>query len=414
MTSAFRFDRTGPTCDGVSLTAIVEREGTPVFVYSAAEIRGRFDELDRAFEGYPHTIHYALKANSSLAVVRLLRELGSAVDANSGGEIELALRAGFAPSEIIFTGVGKRRDELERAVGLGLRAINTESEGELERIASIAEARGTTARVAPRVNPDVDAGSHPHISTGRRFNKFGIAIDRAVEVCAGASRRTGLELVGLHVHIGSQIVDLEPVGAALGALARLADQLKMRGVQLEYLDVGGGLGISYDGTRVPTVAEYARAVVAGVRPSGLPVLLEPGRVVLGPAGVLVTRVLDVKPQPGGRWFVVVDAGMTELMRPALYGAFHRIEAFACAPGPSAPCDVVGPLCETSDVVGVDRMMPVPCVGDLLAVLDVGAYGAVMSSNYNRRPMAPEVLVDGDAWRVVRRRQTVDDLLALEE
>ena len=310
--------------------------------------------------------------------------------------------------------MGKTTDELERAVALGVKVINAESEGELERIAAIARAQRTDARVAVRVNPDIDARSHPHISTGLRTNKFGVGVDRIVEVCRAASARDGLELVGLHVHVGSQILELDPVSRATRMLVTLAGELRAAGILLEHLDVGGGLGIPYDGVGAPSAAEYAEVVLEAARPSGLPLILEPGRAIVGPAGVLVARVVDVKPQRDGRWFVVVDAGMTELMRPALYGAYHRIEPLLTRPGPDVTCDVVGPVCESSDVVGVNRTMPLPEVGDLLAVRDAGAYGAAMSSNYNRRPMAPEVLVEDGGWRVIRRRQSIEDMLACED
>jgi len=411
--NSFHRDGATFTCDGVSMVTIVEKLGTPTYVYSAAEIESRFRLIDTAFGSHPHAIHYAMKANSSLALIQLLRRLGSAVDANSGGEIELALRAGFVPQEIIFTGVGKTTEELKLAVELGVKAINAESEGELQRIAETAKRQGKIARVALRVNPDIDAKSHPHISTGLRSNKFGIGVHQIMEVCRKVRARDSLGLVGLHVHVGSQILELDPLKRATKMLVGLAEELRAVGITLEHLDIGGGLGISYDGKGAPTAGEYAEEVLEVTKNSGMPLILEPGRVIVGPAGVLVTRVVDVKPQPGGRWFVVVDAGMTELIRPALYDAYHRIETLSVPPGPEVVCDIVGPVCETSDVVGLNRIMPLPEVGDLLVVRDTGAYGAAMSSNYNRRPMAPEVLVENGSWRVIRRRQRIEDMLACE-
>jgi diaminopimelate decarboxylase len=402
------------TCDGVSLTAIARRVGTPAYVYSAAAIREAYGRLDRAFASHPHHIHYALKANSTLAIVRLLRDLGSHVDANSGWEIELALRAGFEPQRMVFTGVGKTPEELARAVALNVWAINVESGGELERIARLAADRGTRARVALRVNPDIDSRTHPHISTGLKANQFGVPIEHASAIYREMASRRSLHLAGIHVHLGSQIVTLDPLRRAAEAVVALARELCDAGIRLEYLDLGGGLGISYDGEPAPDPVAYAEALMPLVRDTGLSLVLEPGRLIVGAAGALVTSVVDVKQFPGGRRFVVLDGGMTELMRPALYGAFHRIVAITIRPGPEVACDIVGPVCESSDVFGRDRHMPPLEPGDLVAVLDAGAYGSAMASNYNRRPLPPEVLVDGGQWRVVRRRQTIDEMLALEE
>jgi diaminopimelate decarboxylase len=400
-------------CDGLSLAELATRFGTPLYTYDAGAIAARYREVEDAFGDYPHRVHYALKANSTLGIARLLRSLGAAADANSVGEIDVALRAGFTPAEIVFTGVGKTHAELERAISLGLRSINAESEGEIERIDAIASARGVKARVAVRVNPDIDARSHPHISTGLKSNKFGVAIADAREMCLRMRGRSGVQIVGLHSHVGSQITQLEPLRRAAEALVALAAELRDAGVAVEHLDIGGGLGISYEGQRVPTAAEYAASVLPIVRESGLNLILEPGRFLVAQAGMLVTRVVDIKPQAGGKLFVIVDAGMTELMRPMLYGAYHRIEHALAVERPAAICDIVGPICETTDTLGKDRSLPHPEVGDLLVVFDAGAYGAVMASNYNRRPMPAEVLVkDGEAT-VIRRRQTFDDLIALE-
>jgi diaminopimelate decarboxylase len=401
------------TCDGVPLAELAADHGTPLYVYSASTIVSRYRAIDEAFGTYPHALHYALKANSTLAIVRLLRSIGSRVDANSGGEIDVALRAGFIPPEIVFTGVAKTDAELAQAIELGVKTINAESEGELERIDSLARQRQTRARVAIRVNPDIDARSHPHISTGLKTNKFGVSIDEARDLCLRMRTRPGLEIVGLHTHVGSQIMDLEPLGSAAAAVVALALELAAEGLPIEYLDVGGGLGISYDGSPAPAPQAYADAVLAAVRESGLPVVLEPGRSIVGPSAVLVTRVVDVKPQPGGKLFVILDAGMTELIRPMLYSAYHRIEPVAAREAPEVLSDVVGPLCESSDTLGKDRRFPRPEVGDLFAVLDTGAYGSVMASNYNRRPMPAEVMVQDGRSCIIKRRQTIDDILALE-
>ena len=401
-------------CDGVSLAELADAEGTPLYVYSAGTIAARYRAIDEAFRGYPHSIHYALKANSTLGIARLLRSLGAAADANSGGEIDVALRAGFIPEQIVFTGVGKTPAELAQAIDLGVSTINAESEGELDRIDRLARERGTRVRVALRVNPDIDARSHPHISTGLKVNKFGVPVDAVRDICRRFAAREGLEFAGLHTHVGSQIIDLDPLERAAATLVGLAKELRDDGITIDHLDLGGGLGVSYDGARVPSAQEHAAAVLPIVRGSGLALILEPGRNIVGPAGVLLSRVVDVKDRPDGKAFVIVDAGMTELMRPMLYGAFHRIEPVLCAPSSDEiVADIVGPLCESSDTLGKDRALKRPQPGDLFAVLDAGAYGAVMASNYNRRTMPAEVLVEGARWSVIRRRQTIDDLLALE-
>jgi diaminopimelate decarboxylase len=401
-------------CDGVPLTAIAAAEGTPLYVYSAAALRERYRAIDEAFGDYPHTLHYALKANSTLAIARLLRALGSAVDANSVWEIEVAQRAGFEPSQIVFTGVGKSPQELERAVALGLKAINVESAGELARLEAIAIRLGRVVRVAVRVNPDIDAKSHPHISTGLKTTKFGVPLDEARALAQTLAHRPALKLVAIHVHVGSQITSIEPLRRAAAVAADVSLELQRQGWPLEYVDLGGGLGVSYDGAEVPSAAEYVSALVGEVRRTALPIVVEPGRSVAAPAGVLVARVVDVKPRTASSEFIIIDAGMTELLRPALYGAFHRIEPVCGPPAGDRHYEIVGPVCESSDVVGRDRMLPALAAGDLVAIRDAGAYGSVMASNYNRRPLPAEVLVDAGAWRVIRRRQTVDDQLALEE
>lgn len=409
----FERDRGVLVCDGVPLSDIIAAAGTPLYIYSAAVIAERYRAIAAAFASYPHSLHYALKANSTLAIARLLRSLGAGADANSGGEIDVALRAGFIPAQIVFTGVGKTQAELVQAIELGVMTINAESSGEIERIDALAVARQTRARIALRINPDIDARSHPHISTGLKTNKFGVPLDAVREICRRFADAKGVEIVGLHIHLGSQITDLQPLRAASEAIVALARELRDVGVCIDHVDLGGGLGISYDGSPVPSAQEYADALLPAVRDSGLTLVLEPGRNVIAPAGVLASRVIDVKPQPGGRLFVILDAGMTELIRPMLYNAFHRIEHVESPDRPDADCDVVGPLCESSDTLGKNRRLAEPAVGDLMAVLDTGAYGAVMASNYNRRLMPAEVLVEDGGWRVIRRRQTIDDLLALE-
>jgi diaminopimelate decarboxylase len=392
---------------------IAAEVGTPAWVYDAGAIQGACRRLHEAFGGAPHAIHYALKANSSLALVRLIAAEGCGADANSMGEVDLALRAGIEPRHIVFTGVGKRADELERAVALDLAAINVESPGELDRLAHLASDKGVVARVALRVNPDIDARSHPHISTGLKDNKFGVPIQAAPDLVREIASRPSLKAVGIHVHIGSQITALDPLEQAARAVVTLAGHLRDLGTDIEHLDFGGGLGIAYDGGRSPDPADYVRTLVRVAGPSELTLVIEPGRVLVGAAGVLLARVVDVKQFPGHRRFAVLDAGMTDLMRPALYNAFHRIEPVRPRPGPAELVDIVGPICESTDTFGRDRLLPPMEVGDLVLIRDAGAYGAAMASNYLRRPLAPEVLVDRGRWRVIRRRQTLEDLLALE-
>lgn len=400
-------------CDGVSVQSVVERVGTPAYVYSARALRTAYRAIDTAFGDYPHAIHYALKANSTLALVRLLRALGSRADVNSGGELAVALRAGFDPRDIVFTGVGKTREELDDAIIKGVGTINAESAGELDRIAAAASRAGRVARVAVRVNPDIDAKSHPNISTGLRTNKFGVPLGEARQIYQERRAVRGLHFVGVHIHIGSQITTAEPLRRAAEALVSLAMDLTEDGFTLEHVDLGGGLGISYEGREIITPEEYASIVLPELQRVGMPVVLEPGRAIVGHAGALVAKVVDTKRYPDGRRFVVLDAGMTELMRPALYGSYHRIVPVAPRGGEETPCDVVGPICESSDVFATDRLLPDLQVNDYVAILDTGAYGAVMASNYNRRWLAPEVLVDETQWTVIRRRQTIDDVLALE-
>jgi diaminopimelate decarboxylase len=394
--------------------AIASQVGTPAYVYHADAIRAAYEHLDRAFGRVPHAIHYAMKANSSLAVVRLVRALGGGADANSMGEVDVATRCGIPPEEIVFTGVGKRADELERAVVMRLAAINVESPGELDRLAQLAAAHGVVGRVALRVNPDIDAQSHPHISTGLKSNKFGVPIELAPALFREMAARPSLAPVGVHVHIGSQITALDPLEQAARAVVALARDLVQMGIPLEHLDFGGGIGIAYDDGAAPDPGEYVRRLVAAAGGSGLKVVIEPGRVLVGPAGQILARVVDVKHLPGARRFVVLDAGMTELMRPALYSAFHRIDPLRLRPGAEQPTDIVGPICESTDAFGRDRPLPPVEVGDLVLIHDAGAYGAAMGSNYLRRPLPPEIMVTGGDWRVTRRRQTLDDMLALEE
>jgi len=374
-------------------------------------IRDAYRAIDRAFAGYPHAIHYALKANSTLAIVRLLRALGGRADANSAGEIQVALRAGFAPDDIVFTGVGKTREELEYAVATGVGVINAESPGELDRIAAIAQAQSRDAAVALRVNPDIDALSHQNISTGLKTNKFGVALQDARAIYRERRDVPGLRFVGVHIHIGSQITTPEPLRRAAATLVGLALDLLDDGVPLRHLDIGGGLGIAYEGRQTMTPDQYAAAILPELRRVGIPVVLEPGRALLGHAGALVSRIVDVKQYPDGRRFAVLDAGMTELIRPALYDAWHEITALTSlgrpvAAGASAglePAHVEGPICESTDHLGEHQLPPLRR-GDLVVIRDAGAYSASLGSAYNGRPRPPQVVLEhGGGLTLVRPR-----------
>lgn len=407
----FSSQQHGLDCDGQPVEAIARAAGTPVHIYSRALIAARYREFDDAFGAYPHRLHYAIKANATLGIVRTLRGLGACADANSGGEIDVALRAGFAPDQIVFTGVGKTREELSRAIALGVGAINAESFGEIDRISDLAAADGRVARVALRVNPDVDAGSHPHISTGSRATKFGVPVSDVREMIHGIRAHANLALVGLHVHVGSQITSVDPLARTAETVADLAAGLLAQGLPLEHLDLGGGLGIPYTpGQTVVSPEAYAAALRPHVAPTGLLLLLEPGRWLVGPVGTLIARVVDLKRRADDGWFVIVDAGMTDLLRPALYGAWHAIEPVVPRKGNPILADIVGPVCETTDTLGTERQMAPVEVGDLIAIRDAGAYGSVMASNYNKRPTAAEVMIEGGAPRLIRRRQTIDDML----
>jgi len=408
------FERRGDelVCDGVSLEEAAARHGTPLYVYSRAAVEEAYAAYDRAFAAVPHRVCYALKANASRAILRVLQALGAGADIVSGMEMRAALGAGFAADRIVFSGVGKTDAELALGLQEGVGAFNAESEAEIARIGSAASARGRTARVALRVNPDIDPRSHPYISTGLRENKFGTDIALAEEVLGRARSLPGVRIVGLQCHIGSQITELPPMAEAARELAALSRRLLERGFALETIDVGGGLGVDYDGSGAPTPEALAARVLPELRGLPLTVLLEPGRSLVARAGALLTRVLDVK-QNRGRTFVVVDAGMNDLLRPALYGAYHRIEPVALRGRPAARVDVVGPVCETADFLARDREMELVEPGELLAVRDTGAYAFSMSSTYNMRPRPAEVLVEEAAARLTRRRETFEDLTATE-
>ena len=399
-------------CDGVSLVLAAERFGTPLYLYSRAGIEEAYRAYDRAFAAVPHRIHYAVKANASLGLLRVLRHLGAGVDVVSGFELLAARRAGFRARDIVFAGVGKSEAEIDLGLEHGILHFNAESEDEIRRISVLAVRRGARARVSLRVNPDIDPRSHPYISTGLRENKFGVDIALAPSILARAREIAGVDLVGLQCHIGSQITDLRPLGEAARALVSLSRRLLNEGFALEMLDLGGGLGVDYEGGASPKPEALAAEIVPALEGLGLTLLLEPGRSLVASAGALLTRVLYVKENHGKR-FVIVDAGMNDLLRPALYQAYHRIETVSPATPSAGSADVVGPVCETGDFLARDRELPAVSEGDLLAVRDAGAYAFAMASNYNLRPRAAEVLVEGGELRLLRRRETFEDLVRTE-
>jgi len=398
----------------VPLEAVAERFGTPCYVYSRATLTRHFHAFNDAFGSRPHLICFAVKANSNLAVLNLLARLGAGFDIVSIGELERVLAAGGDPAKVIFSGVGKRVDEIRRALEVGIRCFNVESEPELARLAAIAAELGCRAPVSLRVNPDVDAESHPYISTGLKENKFGIDIGAAEAVYRQAAERPELRLVGIDCHIGSQLTSLAPFLDALDRVLLLADRLAEQGIPVEHLDLGGGLGIRYTDEQPPAPQAYAEALLERLGERRLEVILEPGRAIAGNAGVLLTRVEYLKCTAAHR-FAIVDAAMNDLLRPALYGAEQAIVPVQC-PQPDAAVEsyeIVGPVCETGDFLG--RARPLSLVeGDLLAIRGSGAYGFSMSSNYNSRPRAAEVMVDGDQAHLVRRRERISDLFAGEE
>lgn len=399
--------------EGMPLAEVARRFGTPCYVYSRAAIESAFRAFDEGLGSLDHLVCYAVKANSNLAVLDVLARLGAGFDIVSGGELARVLAAGGRAERVIFSGVGKSEAEMRRALEAGIKCFNVESEPELDRLEAVAAALGRRAPVALRINPDVDARTHPYISTGMAGNKFGIPHARARAAYRHAARLAHLRIVGIGCHIGSQILETAPLDEALERVLELADALAADGIALEHVDVGGGLGIRYrDDERAPDIRAYCARLAARLAGRREQVMLEPGRAIVGGAGVLLTRVEYLKLDKAKR-FAVVDASMSELLRPALYESWHPIVPVGAAPGrESARYDIVGPVCESSDVLGLDRDLAL-APGDLLAILAAGAYGMVMSSNYNSRPRPCEVLVDGGAALEVRARETLESLFALE-
>lgn len=408
---AYAYSGTALTCDGVSLESIAETAGTPCYVYSAADILSRFRAYDEAFGDLPHRICYAVKANSNINVLRLLADAGAAFDIVSGGELFRVLRAGGEASKVVFSGVGKTQEEIEFALRQRIHIFNCESEPELEQIDAAAGRLQTKARVAFRVNPDVDAATHPYISTGMSEHKFGIDIADVESVYMRAMQLGNVLVEGVSCHIGSQILDTNPLLEAVDKMVALADRLRSAGVPIRHLDLGGGIGVPYrpadTAPEIPDVIAAIREKVAGRE---LVVSVEPGRSIVGESGVLLTRVIYRK-QTARKQFVVVDAAMNDLIRPALYKSHHEIVPVQMTSQREvATVDVVGPVCETGDFLAKDRDMPTVEPGELLAIQTAGAYGFAQSSNYNSRPRAAEVLVEDSSWRVIRARETYEDLI----
>lgn len=398
--------------EDVPVAEIAAMVGTPCYIYSHATLERHWRAFDRAFGAHPHLVCYAVKANSNLAVLNVLARLGSGFDIVSIGELERVLAAGGDPGKVVFSGVGKRRDELERALAIGIRCFNIESESELALLEQVAMTQGKKAPVSLRINPDVDAKTHPYISTGLKQNKFGIDPERALKAYVWAAASPHLEVIGIDCHIGSQLTEAAPFVAALERVLALVKRLERQGIEIHHLDLGGGLGIRYRDEEPPLPADHAAALMTPLQDQSYEILIEPGRAIIGNAGILVTRIELLK-QGADRDFAVVDAAMNDLIRPALYAAWQAIVPVEPRTlGQPRRYDVVGPICETGDFLGKDRELNIQS-GDLLAVRSAGAYGFSMSSNYNSRPRAAEVMVDGSRFQVVRRRETVEELYAGE-
>ncbi|MBX6312447.1 MAG: diaminopimelate decarboxylase [Isosphaeraceae bacterium] len=412
-------------CEEIPVAALAEKYGTPLYVYSRASILGTLKALQRAFAEVDPLVCYSVKANSNLSLLRLMAEHGSGFDVVSGGELYRVQKAGGDPGKTVFAGVGKTDDEIRAGLEAGVLMFNVESEAELDAIARVAQEMGKTAPVALRVNPDVDPKTHRYISTGKKESKFGMDIERSLRLAEQVTKMPSVSMIGMHMHIGSQITTTEPYVGAVAKGVKVIEELRRMGHPIRWYNMGGGYGIAYKGKEARPVEEFARAIVPGLKQTGCRMAMEPGRVIVGNAGLLVSRVLYTK-QSGEKRFLIQDAAMNDLIRPALYESFHRIwpvwvpagfpappEDFEAAIPGTEPWDVVGPVCESGDFLAQDRPLPRLDRGDLLATFSAGAYGMVMASNYNTRPRAAEVLVEGGRDRLVRRRETLDDLLLPE-
>ena len=398
-------------CEEVPLDQVAREVGTPVYVYSENAMRRQIQLFAEAFQQVPHLISYAVKANSNLSVVRRLGEWGAGFEVVSGGELFRVLRAGGSGSKVVFDGPGKTVDEIRYALESDILFFNVESAAEADLIAESARQMRKRARVSLRTNPNVNPGTHPYISTGMTEHKFGIALPEAHDLYLRLRERPEIEIVGVTCHIGSQITQLGPYQEAIESLREFVTRLRREGISLRYLDFGGGLGIAYDGEEAPSISRYAELVISATKELGLTLILEPGRVIVGNAGTLVTRVTFIKDQ-GSKRFIIVDAGMNDLMRPALYGSHHQVWSVSQKTSTQI-ADLVGPICESSDFIAKNRELPVFQPGDLAAVMSTGAYGFSLSSNYNSRPRVAEVLVSGNKYEVIRRRETYEDLVRAE-
>ncbi|NWF93841.1 MAG: diaminopimelate decarboxylase [Syntrophaceae bacterium] len=400
-------------CEGVPVEAIAEKVGTPFYLYSYHTLVRHFTVFDKAFDGIPHLVCYSAKANSNLALLRLFVNLGGGVDIVSGGELYRALQAGADPQKIVFSGVGKRPDEIEYGLRAGILMFNVESSQELQALDEVAGRIGKKASISIRVNPDIDPKTHPYISTGLKQNKFGIDILRAPMAYRMATQLPNLKIVGIDCHIGSQLIEVEPVIEALRKLKRLVEDLRKEGIEIRYLDLGGGLGITYEDEEPPHPTDYAASILEEIKGFGCTLILEPGRVIVGNAGILVSKVLYMK-ENEEKQFVIVDAGMNDLVRPSYYGSYHQILPVKEEAREEIVADVVGPICESSDFLAKGRRMPKVKPGELIAVMSAGAYGFSMSTNYNSRPRVAEVMVRDDQMYVIRRREGYEDLIRGEE
>ncbi len=400
-------------CENVPVAEIAKKVGTPFYLYSYNTLVRHFTVFDKAFEGIPHLVCYSVKANSNLTLLRLFTRLGGGLDVVSGGELYRAMKAGADPKKVVFSGVGKQEDEIEYALRIGILMFNVESSQELQVINEVAGRVGRKAPLSIRVNPDIDPKTHPYISTGLKQNKFGIDILRAPMVYRIASQLPHVEVVGIDCHIGSQLVEVAPILDALRKLKALVETLRGEGMKITYLDLGGGLGITYQDEEPPHPVEYAASILEEIRGFDCTLILEPGRVIVGNAGILVTKVLYLKENEEKR-FVVVDAGMNDLVRPSYYGSFHQILPVEKKPREEILADVVGPICESSDFLAKGRRIGRLEPGELIAVMSAGAYGFSMSTNYNSRPRVAEVLVRDDEIHVIRKREAYEDLIRGEE
>jgi diaminopimelate decarboxylase len=400
-------------CEGIPIEQIAEKVGTPFYLYSYKTLVRHFTVFNDAFEGIPHLVCYSAKANSNLALIRIFVNLGGGVDVVSGGELYRALKGGADPRKIVFSGVGKREDEIEYALKAGILLFNVESVQELQTINGVGGRIGKKAAIAIRVNPDIDPKTHPYISTGLKQNKFGIDIEQALMAYRLASQLPNLRTVGIDCHIGSQLVEVKPIVEALKKLKQLVENLRREGMEIQYLDLGGGLGITYEDEEPPHPVEYASNILDEIRGFGCNLILEPGRVIVGNAGVLVSKVLYTKENKEKR-FVIVDAGMNDLVRPSYYGSYHQILPVKEEKRDEIVADVVGPICESSDFLAKARKMPNLRSGELIAVMSAGAYGFSMSTNYNSRPRVAEILVRDDQMFLIRKRENYEDLIRGEE